>query len=62
MLLAIDVGNTNIDMGLFDGKELRTNWDLATDVYKTSDEYAVILLTLLQQQGFSASDIDQAAI
>jgi len=62
MLLAIDIGNTNIDVGLFKGEELYTNWDLATDVYKTSDEYAVILLSLLKQQGLSTADIDQAVI
>ncbi len=62
MLLAIDIGNTNIDVGLFRDEELFTNWDLATDIYKSSDEYAVILLGLLQQQGLSTSDIKRAII
>ncbi len=62
MLLAIDIGNTNIDVGLFKGEELFANWDLATDVYKTSDEYAVILLSLLRQKGLSTKDIDQSVI
>jgi len=47
MLLAIDVGNTNIDIGVFQGEILHSKWDLATDVYRTSDEYFVILLGLL---------------
>jgi len=62
MLLAIDVGNTNIDIGVFRGEDLYSHWDLATDVYKSSDEYAVILLSLLAQQGLTASDIDQSVI
>ena len=62
MLLAIDIGNTNIDVGLFKGEELYTNWDLATDIYKTSDEYAVIIVSLLRQQGLSPADIEQAVI
>lgn len=62
MLLAIDIGNTNIDVGLFNQEDLFANWDLATDVYKTSDEYAVVLLSLLQQKGLSAKDVDQSVI
>ncbi|MFA4835074.1 MAG: type III pantothenate kinase [Dehalococcoidia bacterium] len=62
MLLTIDVGNTNIDIGIFKGEELYTKWDLATDVYKTSDEYAVILLSLLSLKDLSSSDIDRAII
>lgn len=62
MLLAVDIGNTNIDVGLFDGERLHTNWDLATDVYKSSDEYALILLGLLGHEGLSAHDIEQAVI
>ncbi len=62
MLLAVDIGNTNIDIGAFEGKELRATWRLATDVHKLADEYAVILLSLLPQQGLSPSDIKQAVI
>lgn len=62
MLLTIDIGNTNIDIGLFKGKELYVNWSLATDVYKTSDEYAVIVLSLLQQIEATSSDIDHAVL
>jgi len=62
MLLAVDIGNTNIDIGLFKDQDLFANWDLATDVYKTSDEYAVVLITLLKQKGLSVKDIDQSII
>ena len=62
MLLAIDVGNTNIHIGVFKGEELCISWNLATDVYKSSDEYAVILLSLLRQQDLNPSDINQTVI
>ena len=39
MLLAIDAGNTNIKLGLFQGAELLANWRLATDRSRTADEY-----------------------
>ncbi|NQT73610.1 MAG: type III pantothenate kinase [Chloroflexi bacterium] len=62
MLLAVDIGNTNIDVGLFKGDDLYVNWNLATDIYKSADEYAVILLSLLREMGDKPSDIDKAAI
>lgn len=62
MLLVADIGNTNIVFGLFEGKELRATWRVATDAHKTSDEYAVLLTSLLRCRSFSASDIREAAI
>jgi type III pantothenate kinase len=48
MLLAIDVGNTNIVVGAFAGAELRTHFRLATDLRRTDDEYGVLVRELLQ--------------
>jgi len=62
MLLAIDIGNTNIDLGVFKGQELRATWHLATDVHKLADEYAVVLLSLFSQQGLNPSYIKHAVI
>lgn len=62
MLLAVDIGNTNIDLGLFEGKDLQANWSLATDVDKCPDEYAVILFSLLTIHGAKPSDITEAVI
>jgi type III pantothenate kinase len=62
MLLAIDVGNTNIVVGLFRGEKLVANWRLASDRERLPDEYAVILLSLLQSSGFKASDVDRAVM
>ncbi|MBI3550862.1 MAG: type III pantothenate kinase [Elusimicrobia bacterium] len=47
MLLAIDVGNTNITVGAFDGERLVKLWRLATDLKKTADEMGVVLSTLV---------------
>jgi type III pantothenate kinase len=47
MLLALDVGNTNIAVGIFQGKELSYSWRLKTDRERTADEYAILLLQML---------------
>ncbi len=62
MLLAIDVGNTNIVVGVFEGETLRATWNIATDINKTADEYAVLFLNLLPRDGLSFADVDDAVI
>ena len=47
MLLVVDAGNTNVVMAIHDGASWRGIWRIATDPQRTSDEYAVWLLTLL---------------
>ena len=51
MLLAIDAGNTNVVFAVHDGTEWRGRWRIATRADRTSDEYAVWLLTLFQHAG-----------
>ena len=46
MLLVIDVGNTNIVAGVFDGKELACHWRFSTDRSKTADEYGILLRSM----------------
>jgi len=62
MLLAIDIGNTTIGFGVFDGERMCATWDVATDIKKTADEYAVLILNLLPREGLSLSDIDHVII
>lgn len=62
MLLAIDIGNTNISVGLFKDDKLESRWRLATDVARTADEYAVILRNLIESDHLHLSDITNAAI
>ena len=57
MLLAIDVGNTNVVFALFEGETLRARWRIATDGRRTGDEYAVWLLQLLAVEGFDRNAI-----
>ena len=51
MLLAVDVGNTNVVFALFEGREIRTRWRIATDPRRTGDEYAVWLSQLMAIEG-----------
>ncbi len=62
MLLAVDVGNTNVVFALFDGLEIRSRWRVATDPRRTADQYAVWLLQLMQLQGFDHKAISQIII
>jgi type III pantothenate kinase len=50
-LLAIDIGNTNIVLGLYDGERLATQWRIATDHARMPDEYAVLLHNLFAYAG-----------
>jgi type III pantothenate kinase len=57
MLLAIDIGNTSIKLGIFDGDKLKATWNLATGIHRTSDEYGGVLLNLMERQNFSPSKV-----
>lgn len=62
MLLAIDVGNTNIVYGLFDGPRLVHQFRVESGRGRTADEYAVTLRQLLAMCGVASSDIDAAIV
>jgi type III pantothenate kinase len=62
MLLAIDVGNTNIVFGLFDGEKLVHQFRAESSRGRTSDEYAVVVRQLLAMQGVSSEDVHAAII
>ena len=51
MLLAIDIGNTNLVFALFAGKEVRAQWRIRTDHHRSADEYAVWLFALMEREG-----------
>ncbi|GJL51247.1 MAG: type III pantothenate kinase [Nitrospirales bacterium] len=57
MLLAIDIGNSHIVGGIFDHEHLRAAWRLATDQTKTTDEYGILSLSLLDSYSISTSQI-----
>ncbi|MBO0821526.1 MAG: type III pantothenate kinase, partial [Nocardiopsaceae bacterium] len=63
MLLAIDIGNTNTVLGVFDGDTIIEHWRLATVPDRTADEIAVVLHGLLAQSGtFSEADLHGIAL
>ena len=62
MLLAIDIGNTNVVAGIFDGSTLLTHWRLATDPKTTADEYGVLCLSLMARDGRAPEHISGAII
>jgi type III pantothenate kinase len=62
MLLAIDVGNTNVKLGTFVGEELTGTWRLETDAVRMPDEYAALLDWLLQRRGLTFADVDGVSL
>jgi len=62
MLLAIDIGNTNITLGSYDGTVLRFTARLATEQKRTDDQYAVDIKNLLSLYGIEPEDIEDAII
>jgi type III pantothenate kinase len=62
MLLAIDVGNTNIVFALVDGEQIVHRWRIATDAQRTADEYAVWLNQLMQMEGVERAAITDVVI
>ena len=62
MILAIDVGNTNLVFALVDGGEIKARWRIATDPRRTADQYSVWLHQLLELEGFSRDDVEGVII
>lgn len=57
MLLAIDIGNTNLVFALFEGSEVRAQWRISTDRHRSADEYAVWLFSLMALSGLTEKDV-----
>ena len=62
MLLAFDVGNTNIVMGLYSGKDLKGSWRMETNQKKSADEYAVFIRQLFEVHNFTFDQVDDVII
>ncbi len=62
MLLVLDIGNTNVVLGLYDGARLVVHWRLATDKERTADEYAVTVLQLFALAGIVPAAVEGAVI
>lgn len=62
MLLAIDVGNTNIKLGVYEGATLRRHWRIATQRFRLADEYAVLVSNMMTLGGLNMGQITGCAI
>jgi type III pantothenate kinase len=62
MLLAIDVGNTNTVLGVYEGKRLLDHWRLETSARRTSDEYGILLRQLFQSSGIDPDKVRAVAV
>lgn len=62
MLLTIDIGNTNVTLGLYNGNNLGSHWRLATDHARMPDEYGLQFQGLLQNAGHTAKDLKAICI
>ncbi|TLS34990.1 type III pantothenate kinase [Pseudalkalibacillus caeni] len=57
MIFVLDVGNTNIMLGVYEGEELKHHWRIGTSKKKTEDEYAMVIKGLFSHVGIQLSDI-----
>ena len=62
MILAIDIGNTNLTFGLLDGKRILHQFRLTTSLPRTSDEFGVQIMEQLSHQHVSAEDVEDVVI
>jgi type III pantothenate kinase len=65
MLLAIDIGNTNINIGVVDGSPIATvgeSWRITTKTSRTSDEYGLLLVQFLKSAGYEPRDVEDVII
>ena len=60
--LALDIGNTNITLGVFQGSTLKATWRLNTLPHRLLDEYVLLIRSLLPMKNVTPEDIDSAAI
>jgi type III pantothenate kinase len=61
-LLAIDIGNSNVVLGVFQDQRLIADWRIGTDPTKTTDEYGILLLDLLRVKGMYPDGLDAVVL
>ena len=62
MMLALDIGNTNVTLGVFEGDDLRATWRIATDASRMPDEYGLAISQLLAMRDVSRGQIDSVVL
>lgn len=58
MILVLDIGNTNIKIGAFEGEKLIGTWRISTNLRRTSDEYGIFVTELLKTSNITPDDIE----
>ncbi|HZT97532.1 MAG TPA: type III pantothenate kinase [Chloroflexota bacterium] len=61
-LLTVDIGNTDLHLGLYDGDELRASWRLSADLNRTVDDYGALLTLLFARDAVEPGSIDAAVV
>jgi type III pantothenate kinase len=62
MILVVDVGNTNIVLGLYEGRRLLHDWRLSTNRSSTADEYGMMMYNLFQHAGIRLDQVEGVII
>lgn len=62
MILVMDVGNTNIVLGVYEGKKLLVSWRMATDKDRTSDEFGMFIVSLFNNERLDIMDVEATII
>ena len=62
VLLAVDIGNTNITVGIFDGDSIKATWRMSTEVHRQTDEYAALCMTLFSYHRISLEALDKGIV
>ncbi len=62
MILVVDVGNTNMTMGVYQGEKLKATFRLTTRTPRTSDEYGILITQLLHNNGIDAGSLEGAIV
>ena len=62
MVLTIDVGNTNITFGVFEGDEVRATFRMMSQMAHTSDEYGILIVAMLNNNGIEKDEIEGVII
>ena len=57
MILVIDVGNTNITLGVFEGEEIKATFRMTSGQKRTSDEYGIYLCSMLEHRGIDPKGV-----
>lgn len=62
MILVMDVGNTNIVLGVYEGKKLLISWRMATDKERTADEYGMFIVNLFNNEKLDILEVEAIII